>query len=49
MFGSFPASIFLKTISIVVSVTITIIYFIAQHYKHEAKVAWISACAEHYP
>ena len=45
MLGSFSASIFLKAIAIMVSTSITIIYFIAQHYKHEAKVAWISACA----
>ena len=45
MFGSFEASLFLKTIAILVSATITVIYFIAQHYHHEAKVAWISACA----
>lgn len=47
--GGFSPGVFLKTEAIVVTITITVIYFIAQHYGHEAKVAWISACAEHYP
>ncbi len=47
--GTIPPSIFFKIFSASLIITLPIIYSIAQHYKHQEKIAWISGCAQHYP
>jgi hypothetical protein len=49
--GEFAPSVFFKTCSTTIALTILLIYYQSQIYGHEKPFpnCWISKCAQHYP